>query len=234
VLLFKLNDTDFKALDDVPEAAMGLHIGSAGGKVVFVLGGMVLFQPGSEEVKHTNLMRRIAAANSSEWKEVFATWFREDLEDHQGELNLPKDQPAEFARVVAARTGVQSSAPITAGHLPFKRNTAANDVFYRCEPWPVSRRVLQSGNLVRPGTYAFPQSELLFVPTGFAAVGRYSLPNLLPGCFRWEIKPTKNCSISIGSSLPLFGLSGGGVEVCFPNGATNCGPIANPVQLPDY
>ena len=35
-----------------------------------------------------------------------------------------------------------------------------------------------------------------------------------------------------GASVPLYGQSGGGVEVMFPKGTKNRGPIANPVVLP--
>ena len=35
-----------------------------------------------------------------------------------------------------------------------------------------------------------------------------------------------------GASVPLYGQSGGGVEVRFPTKATNRGPIPNPIVLP--
>ncbi len=35
-----------------------------------------------------------------------------------------------------------------------------------------------------------------------------------------------------GAVIPNYGQSGGGVEVFFPNGAANVGPIANPVIIP--
>jgi hypothetical protein len=118
------------------------------------------------------------------------------------------------------------------GHLCFTRTSEPNDVFYRFEPWPKSYRIDPSKREISPGTYACPASEQPFVPTGFAAVGRYALPNIAPACFRWEIQPNAKTKFACGASVPLYGQSGGGVEVCFLNRTKNRGPIANPVVLP--
>jgi hypothetical protein len=40
--------------------------------------------------------------------------------------------------------------------------------------------------------------------------------------------------VACGLSVPLDGYGGGGVEVEFRGGATNRGPIANPVMLPPF
>lgn len=85
---------------------------------------------------------------------------------------------------------------------------------------------------VLAGTFAFPASELPLVPSGFAAVGRYALPDLPPACTRYELHPPTNTLVDCGASVPLYGQSGGGVEVCFQHGFTNDGAIANPVLLP--
>jgi hypothetical protein len=68
------------------------------------------------------------------------------------------------------------------------RGPQQGDLFYRCEHSAVSRRVLPP-RTIRAGTYGFPASELNFVPTGFAAVGRYALPDLPRGCRRYKINP---------------------------------------------
>jgi hypothetical protein len=118
------------------------------------------------------------------------------------------------------------------GHLPFRGASGEADVYYRCEPFPTSRRIDQTNRTVASGTYAAPASELPFMPTGLAAVARYALPSLFPARWRWELQPSAGTMIDYGASVPLYGQSGGGVEVMFPNGATNRGPIANPVVLP--
>ncbi len=120
----------------------------------------------------------------------------------------------------------------TYGHLPFIGLTGTSEVYYRWEPWPVSRRINQATGMVAPGTFSAPLSEIPFMPTGFSAVARLALPGLLPACFRWELKPPPNTATRCGASVPLYGQSGGGVEVAFQGGFQNVGPIANPVILP--
>jgi hypothetical protein len=130
------------------------------------------------------------------------------------------------------------SAPSIYGHLPFQKITWPDDVFYRYESFPTSRRIDQTHLTIAPGTYAAPASELFFMPTGLSAVARQALPSLMPARWRWELQPVARTNIRFGTSVPLYGQSGGGVEVRFegdPPPATpakNRGPIANPVMLP--
>jgi hypothetical protein len=126
------------------------------------------------------------------------------------------------------------------GHLPFGGQTGANDVYYRYESFPTSRRILQQPMTIAPGTYAAPASELPFMPTGLSAVARQALPSLIAARWRWELQPVPRTRIRFGASVPLYGQSGGGVEVRFegqpaahkPAPAHKRGPIANPVFLP--
>jgi hypothetical protein len=89
------------------------------------------------------------------------------------------------------------------GHLPFTGTTQTGDVFYRCEHWLTSRRLLASGDVLAD-TYAFPASELNFVPTGFAAVGRYALPDLPPACRRYQITPPAGYVMECGACVPFM------------------------------
>jgi hypothetical protein len=81
-------------------------------------------------------------------------------------------------------------------------------------------------------TYAAPASEAPFAVTGFAAVARFALPNLMPACFRYELQPVAGTLIECGASVPLYGQSGGGVEVKFTNLTNNRCAIADPIILP--
>ncbi len=81
-------------------------------------------------------------------------------------------------------------------------------------------------------TYAAPASEAPFAPTGFAAVARFALPNLMPACFRWELQPVAGTHLECGASVPLYGQSGGGVEVKFTSLTNNRCSIADPIVLP--
>jgi hypothetical protein len=120
------------------------------------------------------------------------------------------------------------------GHLPFTTVTKGNDVFYRFEVLPRSTWISQSTGKISERTFAAPASELPFVPSGFAAVGRYALPKLPPYCWRWELQPVAGKEIAVGACVPLYGQAGGGVEVKFLEPTDNRGPIANPVKIPAY
>ncbi len=91
-------------------------------------------------------------------------------------------------------------------------------LFYRFSSSPVDPRVLPDGSWA-PGTYGTTYNDLKMVPSGFAAVGRYALPNPHSARYVFPIL-TASSPIYVGTVTPNFGQAGGGVEVMFPNGAT--------------
>jgi len=121
------------------------------------------------------------------------------------------------------------------GHLPFKATTYPETIIYRWEAYPTSLRIDVKANppTIAPDTYAAPASEVPFALTGFAAVARFALPSLKPACFRYELQPVAGTTIECGAAVPLYGQSGGGVEVKFPTLTKNRCPIANPTLLPE-
>ena len=127
-----------------------------------------------------------------------------------------------------------SRPPSIYGHLPFATTTFPETVIYRWEAFPTSRKINRSVNppTIAKDTYAAPASETPFAPTGFAAVARFALPNLMPACFRWELQPVAGTHLECGASVPLYGQSGGGVEVKFTSLTNNRCPIADPIVLP--
>jgi hypothetical protein len=91
--------------------------------------------------------------------------------------------------------------------------------YYRfCSYWR-DKRVDSSGNFLA-GTYATTYSDLHFVPSGFAAVGRYALPNPASAPFVFSVLTFDRPTL-MGTATPNFGQAGGGVEVLFDIGATN-------------
>ncbi len=76
-------------------------------------------------------------------------------------------------------------------------------------------RVGKNGNFL-PGTYATTFNDMHFVPSGFAAVGRYALPNPASAQYVSQII-TKDRPNLMGTATPNFGQAGGGVEVLFSN-----------------
>lgn len=91
--------------------------------------------------------------------------------------------------------------------------------YYRFSAAPRDKRIAPNGDFL-PGTYATTFADFHFVPSGFAAVGRYALPNPASARFVFQIitfdRPTK-----MGTATPNFGQAGGGVEVLFGKGARN-------------
>jgi hypothetical protein len=117
------------------------------------------------------------------------------------------------------------------GHLQFHGTTQANDIFYRYESFPTSRRINQATKTIAADTFAAPESEMPLTPSGFSAVARFALPSLFPARWRWELKPITGSVLKCGASVPLFGQCGGGVEVMFVASTTTRAPILNPFVL---
>lgn len=215
------------------EAAMGLQVAISNGKLVFVVGDEAVFDP---HTPHNAGQRQLEEA-----------WFRASLSEDQAGLvqaglsaletwdePLDRVDPQALRAVVwPGPTGTTPPTPAL-GHLPYQGNPSGNDLFYRWEPWPTSRRVLRQGSShrVTHGTFAAPESEVRFVACGFGAVGRFALPQVAPACFRWALQPPSSTRFRCGASVPLFGQAGGGVEVEFTTGFTNVGPVPPAVVLP--
>jgi hypothetical protein len=240
--LLRLSQIQIEHFTEIPETAMGLHVTTSPigrERLVFVLGGAVaLVSNGAAFEEISALMQQpwLRASSDLHFGErlrAFEAWF-----EHLGpapKLSDPPPRGSVLGLIIVHPSTLSAPPPRPLsiyGHLPFSGVTEPNDMFYRCEPWPTSRRINQTKQEVASGTYACPESELPFFPTGFAAVGRYALPNLLPASFRWELQPTTRSAVHCGASVPLYGQAGGGVEVCFDTLTKNRGPIANPVVLP--
>ena len=111
---------------------------------------------------------------------------------------------------------------------------SASRVFHRYSAFNPDHRVDPiTGNFV-PGTYAVPESEAPFIPTGFAAVGRLALPNLIPASHHYLLEAPSGTQVAFGTVAPAFGQAGGGVEALLLNGAPNQQvPPIPPSVIPD-
>jgi hypothetical protein len=113
-------------------------------------------------------------------------------------------------------------------------STSTNRAFHRFSAFNPDRRVDPKTGNFAPGTYGTPDSEVPFVPSGFAAVGRFALPNNQPASYHYMIEAPAGTSVLFGTVAPAFGQAGGGVEAFFPNGVQNqLKPPQAPSQLPD-
>jgi hypothetical protein len=111
------------------------------------------------------------------------------------------------------------------------RKTNMNEGFARVSAYPNDKRVLSDGSLVS-GTYATTIADIKEVPSGFAAVGRYALPNPMSAVFVYVIVPSSPVLINGGTVRPAFYQAGGGVQVFFSNGAP-VGSVFRPYQIPE-
>lgn len=245
--LFRIEEGGQSLLSEFPETAMGSQVLSEqgtsvsewlvvlGGQVAVFLGDLFPAMEAGEPLSYLDepWLRRDERGLDSERKELFSEWlamlepFERSLDEHQV---VPYVQFRHFP--IGPFPRPPQPRGWTYGHLPFIGVTGTDDIFYRWEPWPISKRIDQATGQVAPDTFTAPMSEVQFMPTGFSAVARLALPGLLPACFRWELRPPPFTHSRCGASVPMYGQSGGGVEVAFQNGFKNVGPIANPVVLP--
>lgn len=77
-------------------------------------------------------------------------------------------------------------------------------------------------------TYFTTYNDIRMVPSGLAAVGRYALP--APASAQFMFPVMSNAPYRMGTALPHFGQSGGGVEVYFEDEFKTL--VAEPHQIP--
>ncbi len=109
------------------------------------------------------------------------------------------------------------------------RATRDFEGFARVSAFQDDRRIAADGG-VSPGTYATTVEDLRLVPSGFAATGRYALPNPASARYVYIIVPGAGPAIDGGTVRPANSQAGGGVEVCFTNGAP-AGSAFRPYQI---
>jgi hypothetical protein len=128
-----------------------------------------------------------------------------------------------IASVPAADAPAAGASVLTAMPSSLVKHVAlaANRVFHRFSAFCPDRRVDPVTGSFLAGTYAAPESEVPFVPTGFVAVGRFALPNNLPASFHYEVEAPTGTSVDFGTVAPSFGQAGGGVEAYFAKAVVN-------------
>lgn len=89
--------------------------------------------------------------------------------------------------------------------------------YYRFSAFSNDKRISPNGDFL-PGTYATTHAEFPHVPSGFAAVGRFALPNPASARYVYVVHTYERPTL-MGTAAPNFGQAGGGVEVYFAKGA---------------
>ncbi|MCC7275467.1 MAG: hypothetical protein IT561_22550 [Alphaproteobacteria bacterium] len=118
------------------------------------------------------------------------------------------------------------------GSPPFVTVFQPGEKFVRFSAFANDRR-LAPGNGLLPGSYATSERDGQFVNTGYAAVGRYALPNPVAAQHRLAIVVGKAIGALVGTVRPAFGNAGGGVEAEFPLGLP-AGSVVGKLEMPEY
>lgn len=226
-------------LAHIPEVGMGMQAALIDDTAVLVVGGEIVILPDKEAAKQLEKLteRRWMRDTQNHEAQIsdFNVWRSSLPVAHN--LTLPPQQPTKvlLGFICLGPIGPLPKAPIAPpavyGHLQFHGVTQANDIFYRYEPFPTSRRINPATNTIAPDTFAAPKSEVKLTPSGFSAVARFALQSLFPARWRWELKPAAGVVLKCGASVPLYGQSGGGVEVMFVARTTTRSPILKPYVL---
>jgi hypothetical protein len=223
----------------IPEVGMGMQAAQISNTAVLVVGGEIAILPDKKAAKQLEELteRRWMRDTQNHEAQIsdFNAWRSSLPVAHN--LILPPQQPTKvmlgfiFLGPIGPLPLPPIAPPSVYGHLQFHGVTQANDIFYRYEPFPTSRRINTATSTIAPNTFAVPESELNLTPSGFSAVARFALPSLLPARWRWELKPAAGVVLKCGASVPLYGQSGGGVEVMFVARTTTRSPILKPYVL---
>jgi hypothetical protein len=236
----KLTTEDSSRMDSQPELAMNIQIARSDGGYVVVVAGRIAIEYDEaviSELARLNELMRPSEHGLESYAQNLERWTN-------GLKSSPRLTPTPISDALAVLGFIHLGPrfpfppppirpPVVYGHLPFQGIASGADVYYRYEPYPTSRRINPANNRVMvPDTYASPQLDAVYVNSGLGAVARYALPQLLPARWRYELRPPSGTPVYYGASVPLYGQSGGGVEVSFPIPFTNSGPIPPPHILP--
>jgi len=93
--------------------------------------------------------------------------------------------------------------------LVVSTRTTAGEIYWRLSAYANDRRVTPDRRLVQ-GTYVTTNSDISVVGSGFAAVGRYALPNPFPSIYAFAVHPRPGTRMSLGTVRPNFRQAGGG------------------------
>lgn len=111
------------------------------------------------------------------------------------------------------------------------RQTVDFEGFVRVSAFQNDHRIRSDGS-VEKGAFATTIADFALVSSGFAATGRYALPNPASAKYAYVIVPGAGCDIDGGTVRPANSQSGGGVEVEFTKGC-NQGSAFRPFAIPE-
>lgn len=236
----KLTPEDSEKMDALPEVAMNIQIARTDDEYAIIVAGRIAIKYDEaiiSELARLNELMRSPERGLENYSQNLEHWTSglqpsgrltpvtvEEALSVLGFIHLGPRFP--FRPVPSLPTVVY-------GHLPFHGISSGTDVYYRYEPYPTSRRIDRlQGKVILANTFASPELDAAYVNSGLGVVARYALPQLLPARWKYRLKPPVGTLVHYGASVPLYGQSGGGVEVSFPKPFANSGPIPRPHILP--
>jgi hypothetical protein len=214
-----------ETFDGTPELGMGFHFG--------------VTQP-SEKYNKSEGVIVLNAQLALTPKDILDFWLFERWQETQGReivpgvvatmIMAPEPAPkrsilpsedaalfiATFGNFVANSDRYEMRSKLHASP-PFPLQTREPEYFVRFSAFKNDRRVGADGSLL-PGTYVTSKRDAEHVPSGFAAVGRYALPNPMSAIHRFDALAPGGTVGWVGTVLPSFGQSGGGVEIKLTKG----------------
>lgn len=208
---FRIDTSDQEKLINMPESGMGYQVIVAGGTHFLLFNAIVAIE--------------LAEYRESRFTENDHQVLSGDIEGQAIRRLKSRDFRGEFLVAYSDFDSEQRR-----GQLPFAHNPNAIPPisvywpsskafsYYRFSAYFRDKRVDVGG--FKPGTYATTYNDLHFVPSGFAAVGRYALPNPASAICVYQIVTFDKPDL-MGTATPNNGQAGGGVEVYFRNGALN-------------
>jgi hypothetical protein len=222
MIVWELGDEAVEALLTMPESGMGFQF----------VAGRVLGKPSTFLVLGSHRaydLSDLAATADEPLTALLTSPARMfELLRNQPVAVIGSPQPGSFSlfasRILAAviPTVPASRISLVAGSSLVKNTTVtAKRRFHRYSAFCPDRRVNSVTGDLLPGTYVAPESEMPLVPTGFAAVGRFALPNTQPASYRYEVVAPLGTPVSFGTVAPAYGQAGGGVEAVFPGAVKN-------------
>lgn len=210
--IWVLSAAQLRDLENVPETGMGFHVVEDNGRYAAVLADgrtLPLYQhPQLYDVKDLIDGDPIPTATSTQLLNVT----RAGISRAAASLAL--------VTLVPGYGGSAGALPLI-GQVRLKNNTR----FYRYVGRPIAGSPLPrssdprfvttsaGGGTLAPGTFLTTTLDRPLVSSGFGAVGRFSLPLPVPASQVFEYELPKGAHLKVGTVSPMFGQSGGGVEV---------------------
>jgi hypothetical protein len=209
--MFRTSADDRERLVALPESGMGYQIVHAWGQPHVVYNATVLISLAALLETHFVAEDYDFLVGDPDGEKVNSLIMRDALRNFELIFN---DFDPEFRKLGGSLAFNRNA--IQPGGGAFIPNRPQS--YYRFSSYYRDKRVDSHG--YKPGTYATTFNDLHSVPSGFAAVGRYALPNPASAKYVFQIVTFDRPDL-MGAATPNYGQAGGGVEVYFRSGARN-------------